>query len=253
MVAKTTIRTRIVKIVQANIQDMIEKRTDPMKVLDLAINNLQTQHANTKNLFNQEIRRASEISSFIRDAESNMNEWKKKVEKSAQVYHQYEDKMSKYEKGSPGYFEAMKNRDTAEDLMRNALIKVTEYESEIKTLKIQRDTSTQNAETIRKASVELQKRFDEMNAKKRSLNSRETMLAAQEKTFEIEKMLNTKDSTSIINVMEDEIRRKEYVLSAQREIESESVENQLDALMMETGESEVEKRLLEMKSKKYLT
>ena len=53
--------------------------------------------------------------------------------------------------------------------------------------------------------------------------------------------------------MEDEIRRKEYVLSAQREIESESVENQLDALMMETGESEVEKRLLEMKDKKYLT
>lgn len=203
---------RIRRLLQSNINDMIDKAEDPQQVLDNAIEDMAEQMKENKTIVAKSIADEKRLERQIKDYESQASDWEKKAKIAVQ---NGKDELAK---------EALLRKQDA-DNYRN------QYEQ-------QWQAHHDNVEKLKISLRQLQQKIDEAKRKKNLLLARAKRAEAQQQIQETLTGMNTDDSAfQAFDRMSEKVDQMEAEADAQKELDDLSKESDIEEQFKELESS----------------
>ncbi|KAE9633207.1 MAG: phage shock protein [Epulopiscium sp.] len=193
---------RMVNVIKANINDLIDKAEDPEKMLEQLILDMQEQYTAAKAQVAQAIADEKKLEREYEEQLKLQNEWAEKAELAVSQQN--------------------------DDLAIKALKRKKEHEKLAEEYKIHLDDQKQVTEKLKNSLKELNDKIEEAKRKKELLIARSKRAKAQETVNKTFSELNDTSAFDSFARMESKIEAMEDKVKAQEELNNEVSENTLD-------------------------
>ncbi|HHW68099.1 MAG TPA: PspA/IM30 family protein [Epulopiscium sp.] len=193
---------RMVNVIKANINDLIDKAEDPEKMLEQLILDMQEQYTAAKAQVAQAIADEKKLEREYEEQLKLQNEWAEKAELAVSQQN--------------------------DDLAIKALKRKKEHEKLAEEYKIHLDDQKQVTEKLKNSLKELNDKIEEAKRKKELLIARSKRAKVQETVNKTFSELNDTSAFDSFARMESKIEAMEDKVKAQEELNNEVSENTLD-------------------------
>jgi len=209
---------RLWRIIKANINSLLQKTEDPEKILEQAVSDMQEDLVKLRQAVAQAIASQKRTERQANQAQSTAEEWKKRAQLAL-------------EKGN-------------EDLAREALTRRQNYQQTAESLNEQLTQQNQVIDKLKSDMRKLESKISEAKNKKDMYIARARSAEATQRVNEFLQGVNTGNSLSAFEQMEERVTEMEASAEATQEMGQDDIEKQFAAL--EQG-SNVDSELNEMK------
>jgi len=209
---------RLWRIIKANINSLLQKTEDPEKILEQAVSDMQEDLVKMRQAVAQAIASQKRTERQANQAQSTAEEWKKRAQLAL-------------EKGN-------------EDLAREALTRRQNYQQTAESLNQQLSQQNQVIDKLKSDMRKLESKISEAKNKKDMYIARARSAEATQRVNEFLQGVNTGNSLSAFEQMEERVYEMEASAEASQEMGQDDIEQQFAAL--EQG-SNVDTELNEMK------
>ncbi|MDR9403940.1 MAG: PspA/IM30 family protein, partial [Halothece sp. Uz-M2-17] len=214
---------RLWRIIKANINSLLNKTEDPEKILEQAVSDMQEDLVKLRQAVAQAIASQKRTERQANQAKSTADEWKRRAQLAL-------------EKGN-------------EDLAREALTRRQNYQQTADSLNEQLTQQNQVIDKLKSDMRKLETKISEAKNKKDMYIARARSAEATQRVNEFMQGVNTGNSLSAFEQMEERVMEMEASAEATQEMGGDDIEKQFAAL--EQG-SNVDAELNQMKQRKEL-
>ncbi len=209
---------RIWRVIRSNVTGLVQKAEDPEKILEQAVADMQEDLVKLRQAVAQAIASQKRIERQVSQAQNNAEEWKKRAQLAL-------------EKGN-------------EELAREALTRRKNYQQTAENLQGQLSQQSQVIDKLKSDMRKLESKISEAKNKKDMYIARARSAEANQRVNEMLGGLDTSNSLSAFEQMEEKINDMEASAEAAQELNQDSLEQQFASL--EQG-GDVDAELAEMK------
>ncbi|MCF7939955.1 MAG: PspA/IM30 family protein [Spirochaetales bacterium] len=203
---------RIRRLLQSNINEMIDKAEDPQQVLDNAIEDMAEQMKENKTIVAKSIADEKRLERQIKDYEAQSEDWERKAEMAVQ--------------------------NGKDDLAKEALLRKQDAENYRNQYEQQWQAHHDNVEKLKLSLRQLQQKIDEAKRKKNLLLARAKRAEAQQQIQETLTGMNTDDSAfQAFDRMSEKVDQMEAEADAQKELDDLSKETDIEEQFKELESS----------------
>jgi phage shock protein A len=234
--AQTSILGRIVQLVRANVNAILDSAEDPEKMLDQLVRDFTNNIAEAEEAVAQTIGNLRLVEDDAKEAREAVDEW---GSKAAAASRRGDELRTEGNAAEANRFD---------ELAKIALRRQISYEDQAKTLETQASQQGELAEKLKDGLNKLRARREELVQKRDELVSRAKMVQAQQQVQISLKSVSVMDPTSEISRFEERIRHQEAQVRGMEEVAASSLEEQFASLESADDELEVDARLAQLKS-----
>ena len=232
----TDILGRVVNILRANLNDMLDHAEDPEKMIDQLVRDYTNDVAEAESAVAQTVGNLRLTEDDLKQAQDEVDEWGAKAAAAAQRASQSAA--------------AGNTADAArfDELAKAALRQQISYENKVKTLQEQVAQQTVLVDQLKAGLNGMRAKLDELQTKRDELAARAKMAEAQRQVQESVASINSLDPTSDLGRYEDKIRKDEAMARGMAEVNASSLDAQFAALDNASEDAEIETRLASLKT-----
>jgi phage shock protein A len=232
--AQQSILGRIAQLARANINVIIDAAEDPEKMLDQMIRDYINNISEAEEAVAQTIGNLRLMEEDQREAGKAAGDWGAKAAAAAA-------RATALRAGSPA------DADRFDNLARVALKRQITFEDQASDLATPITQQTEVVAKLKNGLNMMHVKLEELRTKRDELVGRAKVAEAQAKVQDALKSINITDPTSELSRFEDRIRREEARATGMAEVAASSLDAQFDSLDDLAADTEVEKRLAELK------
>jgi phage shock protein A len=232
--AQQSILGRIAQLARANINAIIDAAEDPEKMLDQMIRDYINNISEAEEAVAQTIGNLRLMEEDQREAGKAAGDWGAKAAAAAA-------RATALRAGSPA------DADRFDNLARVALKRQITFEDQASDLATPITQQTEVVAKLKNGLNMMHVKLEELRTKRDELVGRAKVAEAQAKVQDALKSINITDPTSELSRFEDRIRREEARATGMAEVAASSLDAQFDSLDDLAADTEVEKRLAELK------
>lgn len=214
---------RVSNILRANINDLLDRAEDPEIMLNQIIRDMEDALRQGRAQVAEQIAQEKLIQADLARAQENSAAWNKKAELAV-----------------------AKNAD---DLAREALRRVNDYQAQIAIYQKQYDAQQHAVAELKAKLAQLESKYDSAVRNKEMLIARAKRAQAQQVVAKTVVQLSQVDYASDLTRMERRIQEQEARAAAEEEIQKTSIETQFEQL---GADDAVEEQLAGLKQKRTL-
>lgn len=215
---------RISTILQANINDLLDRAEDPEVMLNQIIRDMADQINQARGQVANMLAQQKELEAELSDAQNNSSSWNSKAEMAVKA--------------------------SKDDLAREALQRKTDYDNQVTVLSQQVEAQTATTNHLKDQLQQLQDKYDSTVRNKDMLIARHKTAQATEQMSKAATSLNTTDYSSDLGRMEDRIRSEEAHASADSEMSTFATTSSTDQQFADMqSNSAVDSQLAAMKQR----
>ena len=211
---------RLWQIIRANINSLVSGAEDPEKVLEQTVKDMQNDLVKLRQAVAQAIATQKRTERQCYQAQSTADEWYRRAQLALQ-----------------------KGQD---NLAREALTRRKSYQETATVMKVQVEQQKQVVEKLKQNMRQLEQKISEAKLKKNMYIARARSARASEKLNEMLGSVNTGNTLSAFEQMEEKIMQLEAKSEAMAELGSDSLEKQFVSL--ERDDNDIETQLEAMKA-----
>ncbi|MGD1704531.1 PspA/IM30 family protein [Dapis sp. BLCC M229] len=211
---------RLWGIIRGNINSLVSGAEDPEKVLEQTVKDMQSDLVKLRQAVAQAIATQKRTERQCYQAQSTADEWYRRAQLALQ-----------------------KGQD---DLAREALTRRKSYQETATVMKVQVEQQKQVVEKLKQNMRQLEHKISEAKLKKNMYIARARSARASEKLNEMLGLVNTGNTLSAFEQMEEKIIQLEAKSEAMAELGTDSLEKQFVSL--ERDENDIETQLEAMKA-----
>jgi phage shock protein A len=215
-----TILNRLSTLLRANVNDLLDRASDPEKMLNQLIRDMDEAIAQAKEAAAKALAEQKLLATDLQEARRLAEDWRNKAQLAA-------------DKGSL-------------DLARECLRRKRDYEKNAEIIEQQVSSMSPLVANLRREMNLLESKRDATERNRNMLLARQRMASAQEKLQRETTTARSYDPSSALSAMDERIRRQEAEVSARSELSGESLEVQLGALEASDADMQIEAELLEL-------
>jgi len=232
--AQQSILGRIAQLARANINAIIDAAEDPEKMLDQMIRDYINNISEAEEAVAQTIGNLRLMEEDQREAGKAAGDWGAKAAAAAA-------RATALRAGSPA------EADRFDNLARVALKRQITFEDQASDLATPIAQQTEVVAKLKNGLNMMHVKLEELRTKRDELVGRAKVAEAQAKVHDALKSINITDPTSELSRFEDRIRREEARAAGMAEVAASSLDTQFDSLDDLAADTEVERRLAELK------
>lgn len=234
-------------IVRANVNSIIDKHTDALKVLDVRILDAEKTLKNAMSAFDEmQLMR----SNFMNDYREHLNSAKTWGEKAQQAVNSANDVEKKLAK-KPNNITLQERHQHLTSLAKEALSHQIQEENLSSVAKEKADAL--DVYQAKKGVDKLSDHIERLRFHKRDFNNKMEIARIKERSALLNKDIDLDDKSSLLSEIERDVRQMHYNAEAQQELIDSSPERQLSLLEeeieLDKSKREIEERLSMLKGK----
>jgi phage shock protein A len=214
---------RVSTLVRANLNDMIDRAEDPEKLIKQVILDMDNQYLQVKTQVAVSIADQHMLEKKFRENEDAGRDWMRKAELAVEKQH--------------------------DDLARAALDRFQTSQKLALSYREQVDDQKLQVETLKNALIKLEQKLDEAKAKRDLFLARHRRSIALGKAARAQSAIGDHSKSAAFDRLQDRVNHTEAIASAEAELLNENAGDRLARL---GRDSEVERLLTELKSKRGL-
>jgi phage shock protein A len=214
---------RVSTLIRANLNDMIDRAEDPEKLIKQVILDMDNQYLQVKTQVAVSIADQHMLEKKLRENEDAGRDWMRKAELAVE-----------------------KQQD---DLARAALDRFQTSQKLALSYREQVDDQKLQVETLKNALIKLEQKLDEAKAKRDLFLARHRRSVALGKAARAQSAIGDHSNSAAFDRLQDRVNHTEAIASAEVELLNENAGDRLARL---DRDSEVERLLTELKSKRGL-
>jgi phage shock protein A len=214
---------RVSTLVRANLNDMIDRAEDPEKLIKQVILDMDNQYLQVKTQVAVSIADQHMLEKKFRENEDAGRDWMRKAELAVEKQH--------------------------DDLARAALDRFQTSQKLALSYREQVDDQKLQVETLKNALIKLEQKLDEAKAKRDLYLARHRRSIALGKAARAQSAIGDHSKSAAFDRLQDRVNHTEAIASAEVELLNENAGDRLARL---DRDSEVERLLTELKSKRGL-
>jgi phage shock protein A len=214
---------RVSTLVRANLNDMIDRAEDPEKLIKQVILDMDNQYLQVKTQVAVSIADQHMLEKKFRENEDAGRDWMRKAELAVEKQH--------------------------DDLARAALDRFQTSQKLALSYREQVDDQKLQVETLKNALIKLEQKLDEAKAKRDLYLARHRRSIALGKAARAQSAIGDHSKSAAFDRLQDRVNHTEAIASAEAELLNENAGDRLARL---GRDSEVERLLTELKSKRGL-
>jgi phage shock protein A len=214
---------RVSTLVRANLNDMIDRAEDPEKLIKQVILDMDNQYLQVKTQVAVSIADQHMLEKKFRENEDAGRDWMRKAELAVEKQH--------------------------DDLARAALDRFQTSQKLALSYREQVDDQKLQVETLKNALIKLEQKLDEAKAKRDLFLARHRRSIALGKAARAQSAIGDHSKSAAFDRLQDRVNHTEAIASAEVELLNENAGDRLARL---DRDSEVERLLTELKSKRGL-
>jgi phage shock protein A len=214
---------RVSTLVRANLNDMIDRAEDPEKLIKQVILDMDNQYLQVKTQVAVSIADQHMLEKKFRENEDAGRDWMRKAELAVEKQH--------------------------DDLARAALDRFQTSQKLALSYREQVDDQKLQVETLKNALIKLEQKLDEAKAKRDLYLARHRRSIALGKAARAQSAIGDHSKSAAFDRLQDRVNHTEAIASAEVELLNENAGDRLARL---DRDSEVERLLIELKSKRGL-
>ena len=195
---------RLSRLLRANLNDLVSKAEDPVKILDQAVSDMQDDLVKLRQAVAMAIASQKRLKNQAEQAESQARTWYERAELALK-----------------------KNED---DLAREALTRRKTFQETATSLGTQVQTQSAQVETLKKSLVALEGKIAEARTKKDMLKARAQAAQAQQQLQSTVGSMGTNSAMAAFERMEDKVESLEASSQAAAELAGADLDSQFAAL-----------------------
>ena len=195
---------RLSRLLRANLNDLVSKAEDPVKILDQAVSDMQDDLVKLRQAVAMAIASQKRLKNQAEQAESQARTWYERAELALK-----------------------KNED---DLAREALTRRKTFQETATSLGTQVQTQSAQVETLKKSLVALEGKIAEARTKKDMLKARAQAAQAQQQLQSAVGSMGTNSAMAAFERMEDKVQSLEASSQAAAELAGADLDSQFAAL-----------------------
>ena len=195
---------RLSRLLRANLNDLVSKAEDPVKILDQAVSDIQDDLVKLRQAVAMEIASQKRLKNQAEQAESQALTWYERAELALK-----------------------KNED---DLAREALTRRKTFQETATSLGTQVQAQSAQVETLKKSLVALEGKIAEARTKKDMLKARAQAAQAQQQLQSAVGSMGTNSAMAAFERMEDKVQSLEASSQAAAELAGADLDSQFAAL-----------------------
>ncbi|MDE5068473.1 MAG: PspA/IM30 family protein [Trichodesmium sp. St16_bin4-tuft] len=208
------------RVIRANVNSLISNAEDPEKILEQTIKNMQNDLVKLRQVVAEAIATQKQTERQSYQAKSTANEWYRRAHLALQ-------------KGQ-------------ENLAREALTRRNSYQETATVMKVQMEQQKQVVEKLKQNMKQLEHKVSEAKLKKNMYIARARSARASEKLNKMLDLVNTGNTLSTFEEMEEKITQLESQSQMIAELGIDSLEKKFNTL---EGDNHIEAELKAMKAK----
>ncbi len=212
---------RVRDITMSNVNSMLDKAEDPVKMLDQYMQDMEKEITSSETAVAKQIALVKKLEKQLHEAESMV---KKREEQAMQAIEQGK-----------------------EDLARRALEDKKNHNSKLDSLKAQSDNAHKNADELRRKLNEMKTEYENLETKKETLQARAEAAKAQNTINQAVSGFGTENARKGFDKMEEKVLDLESKAEASAELRDDA--NDLDKEFEKLGRSDVDDELAALKAK----
>ncbi len=206
---------RLSRLLRANLNDLVSKAEDPVKILDQSVADMQSDLVKLRQAVAMAIASQKRLANQASQAETQVAVWYERAELAL--------------------------KKSQEDLAREALTRRKSFQETAISLKKQLDGQDGQVETLKRSLVALEGKIAEAKTKKDMLKARAQAAQAQQQLQSAVGGLGTNSAMAAFERMEDKVQALEATSQAAAELAGADLESQFAAL--EGGKDDVDDEL----------
>jgi phage shock protein A len=214
---------RVSTLIRANLNDMIDRAEDPEKLIRQVILDMDNQYLQVKTQVAVSIADQHMLEKKFRENEDAGRDWMRKAELAVEKQH--------------------------DDLARAALDRFQTSQKLALSYREQVDDQKLQVETLKNALIKLEQKLDEAKAKRDLYLARHRRSIALGKAARAQSAIGDHSKSAAFDRLQDRVNHTEAIASAEVELLNENAGDRLARL---DRDSEVERLLTELKSKRGL-
>jgi phage shock protein A len=214
---------RVSTLIRANLNDMIDRAEDPEKLIRQVILDMDNQYLQVKTQVAVSIADQHMLEKKFRENEDAGRDWMRKAELAVEKQH--------------------------DDLARAALDRFQTSQKLALSYREQVDDQKLQVETLKNALIKLEQKLDEAKAKRDLYLARHRRSIALGKAARAQSAIGDHSKSAAFDRLQDRVNHTEAIASAEVELLNENAGDRLARL---DRDSEVERLLIELKSKRGL-
>jgi phage shock protein A len=195
---------RLSRLLRANLNDLVSKAEDPVKILDQAVSDMQDDLVKLRQAVAMAIASQKRLKNQAEQAEAQARTWYERAELALK-----------------------KNED---DLAREALTRRKTFQETATSLGTQVQTQSAQVETLKKSLVALEGKIAEARTKKDMLKARAQAAQAQQQLQSAVGSMGTNSAMAAFERMEDKVQSLEASSQAAAELAGADLDSQFAAL-----------------------
>ena len=196
---------RLSRLLRANLNDLVSKAEDPVKILDQAVSDMQDDLVKLRQAVAMAIASQKRLKNQAEQAESQARTWYERAELALK-----------------------KNED---DLAREALTRRKTFQETATSLGTQVQTQSAQVETLKKSLVALEGKIAEARTKKDMLKARAQAAQAQQQLQSAVGSMGTNSAMAAFERMEDKVQSLEASSQAAAELAGADLDSQFLSLI----------------------
>jgi phage shock protein A len=211
---------RLSRLLRANLNDLVSKAEDPVKILDQSVVDMQEDLVKLRQAVATAIASQKRLQNQAEQAEAQAGQWQQKAELAV--------------------------RENRDDLAREALTRRKTYADTAASLNAQLTAQAGQVDTLKRSLTALEGKIAEAKTKKDMLKARAQAAQAQEQLQSAVGSLGTNSSMAAFERMEEKVQTLEARSQAAAELAGADLESQFAAL---EGAPEVDDELAALKNR----